>query len=704
MSNAKETIANLKKTIDLLKEKQNEILEENKRLNQIVVELNTENASCYNQLAEAKKNTNKLNDSRAELLFKNNELNLALENIQADMDFILEERDKNINYEKDIANGYYKQLVEAKTTIGNLEQELIALREKFSMLHADCKTAKKANNDQIKSLTPSNFIPQVVVENLSETDVTQQLKARIVELEQLYSTLFKQYTAVENRESDLQAELEEIRTTSYKNAFDSATSKAKYFEQSLIQAQKDLFDVKQECLILSEELSIYKNYSIKPNASNIETNELLYMSNEQKNKYLDSIGESRFNKAFVEEIKLIRPYNISCDVISNSTGEIYTTSIDSCSCTDFKFHKKPCKHMIALALSVNAFSPTKSDIDRKLKSLAIEQYRKEMLYTEKMNKAQAQMRKATQELKTAREIKSFIDSKVFTYPYLAELISYYKTARLDVTVRSSVTKREMNSKIKQAEKENALLRNKIAIYEYMFPNLQDLKDVEPEKIVAMTDDIKNNRLTYQWLSPEEYSALTSIEKQNLFLKNYFTKRSKNAWEVGIKYERYIGYLCEKEGYKIQYTGATLRLNDMGRDLIVSKGNRVYIIQCKRHAKDKQIHENHLFQLFGSIQEYAKKNESKKVAGVFVTTTTLSDVAMECARCLNIAVYENVEFREYPLIKCNISKSKGKIYHLPYDQQYDNTQMSLDDGEFYAATIEEAEQAGFRHAHKWLGKE
>ena len=161
-------------------------------------------------------------------------------------------------------------------------------------------------------------------------------------------------------------------------------------------------------------------------------------------------------------------------------------------------------------------------------------------------------------------------------------------------------------------------------------------------------------------------------------------------------------LCEKEGYRIQYTGATLRLNDMGRDLIVSKGNRVYIIQCKRHAKDKEIHENHLFQLFGSIHEYAQNNEKKKVTGVFVTTTKLSDVAMECARCLNIEVFENVDFKEYPLIKCNIAKNKERIYHLPYDQQYDNVKMSLDGEEFYAATVEEAERAGFRHAHKYLG--
>lgn len=46
--------------------------------------------------------------------------------------------------------------------------------------------------------------------------------------------------------------------------------------------------------------------------------------------------------------------------------------------------------------------------------------------------------------------------------------------------------------------------------------------------------------------------------------------------------------------------------------------------------------------------------------------------------------------------------RTKIYHLPFDQQYDATKINSA-GEFMATTIAEAENAGFRRAHKWFGK-
>ena len=67
----------------------------------------------------------------------------------------------------------------------------------------------------------------------------------------------------------------------------------------------------------------------------------------------------------------------------------------------------------------------------------------------------------------------------------------------------------------------------------------------------------------------------------------------------------------------------------------------------------------------------------------------------------------VSMGEFPRIKCNIGKTDNgipvKIYHLPFDQQYDKTQI-VHKGEFFAMTVQEAENAGFRRAHKWLGND
>ena len=54
-------------------------------------------------------------------------------------------------------------------------------------------------------------------------------------------------------------------------------------------------------------------------------------------------------------------------------------------------------------------------------------------------------------------------------------------------------------------------------------------------------------------------------------------------------------------------------------------------------------------------------------------------------------------QEYPRIKCNINNGE-KIYHLPFDQQYDRTQIK-NNGEFYAFTVKEAILKGFKRAKR-----
>src|SRR5205085_6444379 len=93
-----------------------------------------------------------------------------------------------------------------------------------------------------------------------------------------------------------------------------------------------------------------------------------------------------------------------------------------------------------------------------------------------------------------------------------------------------------------------------------------------------------------------------------------------------------------------------------------------------------------------------------IRAVFYTSTKLSDLARRFARELGIELKENFKFDQtYPCIKCNISRStKERIYHLPFDQQYDKTKI-VNRGELYCATVREAESLGFRRAFRWHGK-
>src|SRR5262249_29374185 len=120
------------------------------------------------------------------------------------------------------------------------------------------------------------------------------------------------------------------------------------------------------------------------------------------------------------------------------------------------------------------------------------------------------------------------------------------------------------------------------------------------------------------------------------------------------------------------------------------------------ARHKTIHEKHVFQLFGTVFAYRIEHPNLAVGGRLVTSTSLSPVAVEYARQLDIEVVENFGFDDaYPCIKCNVSMRDGeRIYHLPFDQAYDATIVHPERGEFYCATVAEAEGRGFRRAFRW----
>ena len=126
---------------------------------------------------------------------------------------------------------------------------------------------------------------------------------------------------------------------------------------------------------------------------------------------------------------------------------------------------------------------------------------------------------------------------------------------------------------------------------------------------------------------------------------------------------------------------------------------VVIVQCKNWSKHKVIHENHICQLFGTVIQYNIENNQKAIP-VFITTTVLSETAMKFAEYLGIKVLQEKKFEDFPRIKCNIN-SKEKIYHLPFDQQYDKTIIDSKNGEFFAWTVQEAVDNGFRRAKKYF---
>ena len=299
------------------------------------------------------------------------------------------------------------------------------------------------------------------------------------------------------------------------------------------------------------------------------------------------------------------------------------------------------------------------------------------------------------------------------YKKIAEYISDSKTIDYDIASEYLDTKkhpahkkaqdvRELKQKTKEYIKNYKLMRYEYDMLFSLFPELENyLEYYSPEKVETI-DEIKDNYDYVQtWISKKEYNSLDENTRNQLALDRYIESRKKSKWAIGRDYEMFIGYEYEQQGYKVTYSGMTERLEDKGRDLIAKKDNETLIIQCKNWSKYKEIHENHICQLFGTTVQYNIENNTLfKATPVFITSATLSETALKFAEYLGVKIIQNKKFEEFPRIKCNIN-NKEKIYHLPFDQQYDRTIVGDQKGEFYAWTVQEAVNSGFRRAKKYF---
>jgi len=314
------------------------------------------------------------------------------------------------------------------------------------------------------------------------------------------------------------------------------------------------------------------------------------------------------------------------------------------------------------------------------------------------------------------------NSNLTAIPYMAAIMADYETYGLEALAGQldwghSMARADKVASIREIRKaaKDMVEKNLFAKYqlEYLmnlFPALEDILETDYNQLpVISVQELSEYDKTRDWLSKEEYQSLSTVERNQLALDRYKASHKKTKWQIGRDYEMYVGFVYGKKGYNVNYFGSTMGMEDLGRDLIVSKGGKTAIIQCKYWSKEKIIHEKHISQLYGTVTSYKIENnlQNAEVKGILITNICLSDMAKKMADYLNIQYVEKYEKKDYPCIKCNIGRDKygytTKIYHLPFDQQYDSTQIK-NQGEFFAMTVKEAEDAGFRRAFKWFGND
>lgn len=356
--------------------------------------------------------------------------------------------------------------------------------------------------------------------------------------------------------------------------------------------------------------------------------------------------------------------------------------------------------------------------------LSAVQKEKEEVTSEAQKEVERIAKKANEIITTERAdkevYKNALVERAAGYPTLLQAIEEFEEIRDREIEKYLLYKRNPSKKGAEVVKEQNQRRRKaefelkktmmiIEHYENLAPFLLDYKgeiDLPEEKdiLAAYSEEEREDPVT-QYLTKEEYRNLSTVEKNQKALDRYWS-RPKTKWQIGKMYERYVGYIFEQQGYQVEYSGIKKRREDLGRDLIAVKENEIVVIQCKNWAQFKKIHENAIFQFFGTVFQYRQENRGKSIKAVFYCTNELSPLAKNFGKALKIVMEENFKMdRGYPCIKCNISRDGTKIYHLPFDQQYDNVLIEPWKGEFYCSSVREAEKAGFRRAfrYKLLGK-
>jgi len=271
----------------------------------------------------------------------------------------------------------------------------------------------------------------------------------------------------------------------------------------------------------------------------------------------------------------------------------------------------------------------------------------------------------------------------------------------------------LSQEIKQKYKfENKELLLRIKELESQIAELwaKDIDTSEKEDFERIEDDESRAK---SFLSPTDILTTRSESERNQRALDNYLKRNHSKSYIGKMYERYIGYIYEKEHYEVEYRGIEMGLKDGGIDLICRKNGLILLVQCKCWKQESTIYEKHICQLYGASRYYDKDHiqaeykdglfanvEWERVTPVFVCTNQLDDHAKEVAKKLGVSVSHIPLRKDYPMIKCNINSAGERIYHLPFDQMYDKTKICKTE-EFWAYTVKEAENKGFRRAKRHL---
>ena len=168
---------------------------------------------------------------------------------------------------------------------------------------------------------------------------------------------------------------------------------------------------------------------------------------------------------------------------------------------------------------------------------------------------------------------------------LSEIADSERARALQYKSRPALVAAKEVSAIKKEKRE---LIHEVVFWKYKAQNYEAIYPWLEEELSADIEDEVNSDIYYSvytekeridpvttLINPDDYRKLSVTQRNQLALDRYWQRGKRTKWMIGKMYERYIGYLYEKDGWDVQYFGIHKRFEDLGRDLIATKSNLVH---------------------------------------------------------------------------------------------------------------------------------
>lgn len=236
------------------------------------------------------------------------------------------------NYVKN-AEAELKKAKDAATPVSVSEQN--RLHDLVIKLQLDIQRLEKAakESETMRAKEKEKYEREIArLNSTSQQPVPSQhqaeLNGKIKSLEQINETH-------KNTITSLKKEIAELRKATHVSK-PPAEEERRHYEEKIEKLKEEL-----------KEPTYFKNLFTSSLRKLEKDGDSLFYNYPSVHDFLRQVTDKRFHRAMIEDIAILDKIQIQASI--RSSGSVYTTSLQNCSCVDYQRTHAPCKHMLYLA-------------------------------------------------------------------------------------------------------------------------------------------------------------------------------------------------------------------------------------------------------------------------------------------------------------------------------------------------------------------